>query len=159
MTCNTAKLPLAVWCLSQCYWAAHSDITSQFVLYPSIFILDLSSCPYSSLFCELVCSQWPSFVCVVFSRAEHRTVCLSDLIARINLSSAAPSGNAAARPKLLISEPIPADMIPQGSNQQMILEETESSARKTTQPQQVLGISCYFEGLVHCIGHTCRLRK
>lgn len=49
-------------------------------------------------------------------------------------------------------------MIPQGSNQQMVLEETESPARKLRKkPQQVLGISCHFEGSMQCTGHMCWL--
>ena len=40
----------------------------------------------------------------------------------------------------------------------MVLEETESPARKARKkPQQVLGISCHFEGLTQCTGHMCWL--
>lgn len=46
------------------YWAEHWDITSQFELFtvkPFIFLR-----PYCSFLCELVCSQWPSFVSMWF---------------------------------------------------------------------------------------------
>lgn len=124
---------------------------------PSIFLLALSSSPYCCVFCELVCFQRLSFVSVWFS-VERSTEQFVYLI-KINqiLSSAAPSCNAGGTPKL--SKPIPADMIPQGSDQLVVREEKESPARKTTKPQQVLGIRCHFERLRRCIGRMCRLRK
>lgn len=96
---------------------------------------------------SFVCSHRPNFVSVWFA-VERRTEQFVCLIKQL-LSSAAPSGGAAARPETLISQPTPTDTVPQGSDQQLAVEETESPARKTTKPQQVFAINRHFEGLMH----------
>lgn len=60
----------------------------------------LSSCPYCSFFSESVCSHWTRFV-LVWVPVERGTEQFVHLIPSTNefLSSAAPSGNAAARPE------------------------------------------------------------
>lgn len=98
-------------------------------------------CPKWSLFFESVCSRSPtSCLGLVFSRAEHETVCTSSSWMISLLCYAFSSEHVP-----LIAEPMPSDMIPHGSDRAMVLEETEVPARKRTKPQQVLAINCHFD--------------
>lgn len=106
---------------------------------------------------SLFCSQRPSFVSVWFSVEWSREQFVY-LIARINQlhTSAAPSGNAAARPKHWFQRQYQADTITTG------IWSTNGSGRNRKSCQEnnktrCSALAATFEGLMRCIGHMCRL--